>query len=54
MESNTPIVIAGSGPVGSLMAMYLARREVSVLLLEKEAELPVDLRASTFHPPASK
>jgi 3-(3-hydroxy-phenyl)propionate hydroxylase len=34
------------------MALYLARREVPVLLLEKEPELPVDLRASTFHPPS--
>jgi len=52
MESNTPIVIAGAGPVGCLMALYLARRDVPVLLLEKEPDLPVDLRASTFHPPS--
>ena len=43
MESNTPVVIAGSGPVGSLMALYLAGREVPVLLLEKEPERPVKL-----------
>jgi 3-(3-hydroxy-phenyl)propionate hydroxylase len=52
METNTPVVIAGAGPVGCLMALYLAKREVPVLLLEKEPELPVDLRASTFHPPS--
>ena len=52
MDSDTPIVIAGAGPAGSLLALYLAQRDVPVLLLEKEAELPVDLRASTFHPPS--
>ena len=47
-----PVVIAGAGPVGSLMALYLAQRDIPVLLLEKERALPVDLRASTFHPPS--
>jgi 3-(3-hydroxy-phenyl)propionate hydroxylase len=50
--SMLAVVIAGAGPVGSLMALYLAQRDIPVLLLEKEAELPVDLRASTFHPPS--
>lgn len=50
--SILPVVIAGAGPVGSLMALYLAQRNIPVVLLEKEAELPVDLRASTFHPPS--
>ena len=52
MSSNLPVVIAGAGPVGSLMALYLAQRDIAVVLLEKELELPVDLRASTFHPPS--
>ena len=50
--STLPVVIAGAGPVGSLMALYLAQRDIPVLLLEKEAQLPIDLRASTFHPPS--
>jgi 3-(3-hydroxy-phenyl)propionate hydroxylase len=50
--SMLPVVIAGAGPVGSLMALYLAQRDIRVVLLEKESELPVDLRASTFHPPS--
>jgi len=50
--SDFPVVIAGAGPVGCLMALYLAGRDIPVLLLEKEAALPVDLRASTFHPPS--
>ena len=52
MESKQQVVIAGAGPVGSLMALYLAQRDIPVLLLEKEPQLPVDLRASTFHPPS--
>lgn len=52
MQDPLPIVIAGSGPVGCLIALYLARRDVPVLLLEKEPKLPLDLRASTFHPPS--
>ena len=51
-RAQLPVVIAGAGPVGSLLALYLARRDVPVVLLEKEPELPVDLRASTFHPPS--
>jgi 3-(3-hydroxy-phenyl)propionate hydroxylase len=51
-NSQAPIVIAGAGPAGCLLALYLASRDVSVVLLEKEPELPVDLRASTFHPPS--
>ena len=50
--NELPIVIAGAGPVGCLMALYLAQRDVAVVLLEKELQLPVDLRASTFHPPS--
>jgi 3-(3-hydroxy-phenyl)propionate hydroxylase len=52
MHNQKPVVIAGAGPAGSLLALYLARRDVPVLLLEKEPDLPVDLRASTFHPPS--
>lgn len=52
MTKPLPVVIAGSGPVGSLLAFYLARHDIPVMLLEKEAKLPIDLRASTFHPPS--
>ncbi len=52
MSNSLPVVIAGAGPVGCLLALYLARRDIPVLLLEKESHLPVDLRASTFHPPS--
>jgi len=45
------IIIAGAGPAGCALALYLAQHDIPVLLLEAQSELPVDLRASTFHPP---
>ena len=52
MTTQPPVIIAGAGPAGATLALYLARREIPVLLLEREATLPRDLRASTFHPPS--
>ncbi len=46
------ILIAGAGPCGSVLALYLAQRGIAVTLLEKHQSLPRDLRASTFHPPS--
>ena len=46
-----PILIAGAGPVGCTAALYLAKRDIPVILIEAQDELPQDLRASTFHPP---
>jgi 3-(3-hydroxy-phenyl)propionate hydroxylase len=46
------VVIAGAGPAGCALALYLARESIPVLLLEAEPHLPLDLRASTFHPPS--
>lgn len=50
--SQLPIIIAGSGPAGSLLALLLSQNGIPVIMLEKEATLPIDLRASTFHPPS--
>ena len=52
MTAEQPVIIAGAGPAGATLALYLARREIPVLLLEREPALPRDLRASTFHPPS--
>ena len=49
---NDPVIVAGAGPVGASFALYLAREGFKVVVLEKCAELPEDLRASTFHPPS--
>ena len=47
-----PVIVAGAGPAGATLALYLAQHDVPVLLLERETALPRDLRASTFHPPS--
>ena len=52
MGEEAPVVIAGCGPAGATLALRLARRDIPVLVLEREAALPIDLRASTFHPPS--
>ena len=51
MPARDPVIVAGCGPAGAVLALYLARRDIPVLVLEREPSLPVDLRASTFHPP---
>lgn len=51
MTSDKRVLIAGAGPVGCTAALYLAQRGIPVTIVEAEAELVMDLRASTFHPP---
>lgn len=50
-DHSTRVIVAGAGPVGCTAAALLVARGVEVLMLESEAELPKQLRASTFHPP---
>jgi 3-(3-hydroxy-phenyl)propionate hydroxylase len=45
------VMIAGGGPVGLCLAFLLGQAGLSVCVLEAEAGLSADLRASTFHPP---
>jgi 3-(3-hydroxy-phenyl)propionate hydroxylase len=53
MDALTPrVIVAGAGPVGLLTALSLAKQDVSVLVLEAEAGLTLDLRAGTYHPPS--
>jgi 3-(3-hydroxy-phenyl)propionate hydroxylase len=52
MTISGPIIISGSGPSGSVLALSLAKAGVPSILLERESALPIDLRASTFHPPS--
>ena len=51
MSDNDRVLISGAGPVGCSAALYLAKRGIPVTLVEAAADLPEDLRASTFHPP---
>ena len=45
------VVIAGAGPVGTVMATLLAQAGFDVIVLEAWQDCAQDLRASTFHPP---
>lgn len=49
--SERRVLIVGAGPVGLMTAYLLSRQGIPSLVMEQEAELPRDLRASTFHPP---
>lgn len=45
------IGIVGAGPVGLVLALRLATLGVPSIVLEAEADISEELRASTFHPP---
>jgi 3-(3-hydroxy-phenyl)propionate hydroxylase len=51
MADRERVVVAGAGPVGLTAALLLARRGVSVTVLEAGTVLSSQSRASTFHPP---
>ncbi|MFW2404646.1 MAG: FAD-dependent oxidoreductase [Gammaproteobacteria bacterium] len=50
-DDRKSVLVVGAGPVGFCTALRLAQAGVPVTLVEKEAALQDDLRASTFHPP---
>ncbi len=45
------VIIAGAGPVGLSVAAHMAEAGLPAIVLEAERDLPINLRASTFHPP---
>jgi 3-(3-hydroxy-phenyl)propionate hydroxylase len=53
MPSNPklPILIVGAGPVGLSLAIALLRKGLPVTVIEADAQLNTQIRASTFHPP---
>lgn len=51
MTKKKHVIITGAGPVGCVSALIIAKAGINVTLLEAEKELPLDMRASTFHPP---
>src|ERR1700730_10406109 len=51
MANRDRVIVVGAGPVGLTAALPLARRGIPNLVLAAEAELVMELRGSTFHPP---
>ncbi len=49
--TDRPVAIVGAGPVGLVLALRLATLGVPSVVLEAEADIAEELRASTFHPP---
>jgi len=45
------LAIVGAGPVGLVLALRLAMFGIPSIVLEAEADISEELRASTFHPP---
>ena len=50
MMTVDKITIIGGGPSGMTLAWWLVEQGMPVTLLEREPEVPHDMRASTFHP----
>jgi 2-polyprenyl-6-methoxyphenol hydroxylase-like FAD-dependent oxidoreductase len=48
---DAAVIISGGGPVGLCLALLLAEQQILVSVIETEADIVRDLRASTFHPP---
>src|SRR5207253_2485475 len=48
--SETTCCVVGAGPAGTILALLLARRGVSVTLLEAHGDFERDFRGDTIHP----
>ena len=51
MADEDRVLIAGAGPAGLSAAAFLVDAGIPVTVFEAEQSLPIDPRASTFHPP---
>lgn len=51
MSKSSKIIVVGAGPVGLTAALLLGSKGIEVTVLEAEAAISQELRASTFHPP---
>jgi len=51
-EIKAEVIVVGAGPVGLVTALGLAKKDIKVLVLEKNSpEVPPQWRGSTIHPP---
>jgi 3-(3-hydroxy-phenyl)propionate hydroxylase len=49
MAADWPVLVAGGGPVGVIMALALARQNIPVHVLEAEPRVNDSPRAATTH-----
>ncbi|MEQ8247763.1 MAG: NAD(P)/FAD-dependent oxidoreductase [Alphaproteobacteria bacterium] len=50
MSAADRVLIVGAGPIGLICAYRLSLMDIPVTIVDKAAEIPTDLRASTWHP----
>ena len=50
MSAPDRVLIVGAGPIGLMCAYRLSLRDIPVVIVDQSAEIPTDLRASTWHP----
>ena len=51
MSTPKRVIVAGAGPVGSVLALALCRRGVPVVLIDALAAPEIECRAASLHPP---
>jgi 3-(3-hydroxy-phenyl)propionate hydroxylase len=51
MSGHSKVLVVGAGPVGLTAALLLGSKGIPVTVLEAQASISKELRASTFHPP---
>src|ERR1700722_17621262 len=50
LSQSTSFIVAGGGPAGIVLTLLLARKGVSVTLLESHKDFDRDFRGDTIHP----